>query len=184
MFPELEGQGFFETLDSVHATGEPISVKAVPIRFAGEAWDRFIDFLYQPIRNAAGEVTGIFAAGYDITERIRAEKARAVIEARVDALNEDIERSIVERADDRSLVWKLSPDLLDVLRADGHFDTTNPAWKTTLGWSESEIISMSIFEMLHPDDAERAPCDAAAADSRVEYRVPKLRHTPATSGAS
>jgi PAS domain S-box-containing protein len=155
VFPELEGQGFFETLDSVHATGEPILVKAVPIRFTGEARDRFIDLLYQPIRNAAGEVTGIFAGGYDITERIRAEKARDAIEARVDTLNEDIERSIVERADDRSLVWRISPDLLGVLRADGHFETTNPAWKTTLGWSESEIISMSIFEMLHPEDVER-----------------------------
>ena len=155
VFPELEGQGFYETLDSVQATGESISVKAVPIRFAGEAKDRFIDILYQPIRNSTGEVTGIFAGGYDITERIRAEKARAKIEAHVDALNEDIERSIVERADDRSLVWKLSPDLMGVLRADGHFETTNPAWKTTLGWSESEIISMSIFEMLHPEDAER-----------------------------
>jgi PAS domain S-box-containing protein len=155
VFPELEGQGFYETLDSVQATGEPISVKAVPIRFAGEARDRFIDLLYQPTRNAAGEVTGIFAGGYDITERVRSDKARAAIEARVDALNEDIERSIVERADHRSLVWRISPDLLGVLRADGHFETTNPAWQTTLGWSESEVISMSIFEMLHPEDVER-----------------------------
>ncbi len=155
VLPELEGQGFFEMLDSVFATGAPISLKATPIRFAGEARDRFVDFVYQPIRNAAGEVTGIFVGGYDITERVRAEKARDAIEVRVDALNEDIERSIVERADDRSLVWRLSPDLLGVLRADGHFETTNPAWKSTLGWSESEIISMSIFEMLHPEDAAR-----------------------------
>lgn len=155
VFPELDGQGFFEMLDSVQATGAPISLKAAPIRFAGEARDRFVDFVYQPIRNAAGEVTGIFVGGYDITERVRGDKARVAIEARVDALNEDIERSIVERADDRSLVWRLSPDLLGVLRADGHFETTNPAWKTTLGWSESEIISMSIFEMLHPEDVER-----------------------------
>lgn len=155
VFPELEGQGFFEMLDAVQATGAPISLKAAPIRFAGKARDRFVDFVYQPVRNAAGEVTGIFVGGYDITERIRGDKARVAIEARVDALNEDIERSIIERADDRSLVWKLSPDLLGVLRADGHFETTNPAWKTTLGWNESEIISMSIFEMLHPEDVER-----------------------------
>ena len=155
VFPELEGQGFFEMLDSVRATGAPISFKAAPIRFAGEARDRFVDFVYQPIRNAEGEVTGIFVGGYDITERVRGDKARAAIEARVDALNEDIERSIVERADDRSLVWKLSPDLMGVLLSDGYFEITNPAWKTTLGWSESEILSMSIFEMLHPEDVER-----------------------------
>jgi PAS domain S-box-containing protein len=127
----------------------------LPVKQTAAMMDRLIDLLYQPIRNAAGEVTGIFAGGYDITERVRGDKARAANEARVDALNDDIEHSIVERADDRSLLWKLSPDLLCVLRADGHFETTNPAWKTTLGWSESEIISMSIFEMLHPEDAER-----------------------------
>jgi signal transduction histidine kinase len=74
VFPELTGQGFFELLDRVYATGEPFSAQGIPIRLTGEAEDRYIDFLYQPIRNDQSAVTGIFVGGYDVTERYR-EKA-------------------------------------------------------------------------------------------------------------
>jgi hypothetical protein len=45
VFPELAGQGFFELLDRVYATGEPLSVQSMPIRLTGEYTDRFIDFV-------------------------------------------------------------------------------------------------------------------------------------------
>jgi len=76
VFPELAGQGFYELLDRVYATGEPFSARALPIRLAGEDDDRYIDLLYQPIRNDHGLVTGIFVGGYDITERVRIQAYR------------------------------------------------------------------------------------------------------------
>ena len=36
VFPELTGQGFFELLDQVYATGEAYTASTLPIRFAGE----------------------------------------------------------------------------------------------------------------------------------------------------
>ena len=51
--------------------------------------------------------------------------------------------------------WDVSPDLLGALNSKGYFETSNPAWKTVLGWSEEEVAIMSIFELLHPDDVER-----------------------------
>lgn len=71
VFPELAGQGFYELLDQVYSTGVPFSALAMPIRLTGEDDDRYIDLLYQPIRNDQGEVTGIFVGGYDITSRVR-----------------------------------------------------------------------------------------------------------------
>ena len=44
---------------------------------------------------------------------------------------------------------------MGALNANGYFETSNPAWKSVLGWSEEEVASMSIFELLHPDDVER-----------------------------
>jgi Lrp/AsnC family leucine-responsive transcriptional regulator len=41
------------------------------------------------------------------------------------------------------------------LNSKGYFETSNPAWQVVLGWTEQEIVSMSIFELLHPDDVER-----------------------------
>ena len=76
VFPELVGQGFYELLDRVYATGEPFSAPAMPIRLTGEAADRYIDFLHQPIRDDRGAVTGVFVGGYDITERVRIQTYR------------------------------------------------------------------------------------------------------------
>ncbi len=79
VFPELEGQGFYELLDRVYSTGEPFSALALPIGLAGETRPRFIDFHYQPVRGEAAEVIGIFVGGYDITERVRAEQRREAL---------------------------------------------------------------------------------------------------------
>lgn len=73
IFPEIAGQGFFELLDEVYRSGSTYAARAVPIRLEGQPGDRFIDFLYEPIRGEDGQVAGIFVGGYDITERVRAE---------------------------------------------------------------------------------------------------------------
>jgi PAS domain-containing protein len=76
VFPELVGQGFYELLDRVYATGEPFSARDIPLRLAGEDDDRYIDLLYQPTRNDQGLVTGVFVGGYDTTERVRMQAYR------------------------------------------------------------------------------------------------------------
>jgi PAS domain S-box-containing protein len=62
---------------------------------------------------------------------------------------------VIERTQARGLTWQVSPDLMGALNSQGYFETSNPAWQTVLGWSEAEVASMSIFEMLHPEDVER-----------------------------
>ena len=148
VFPELEDQGFYELLDRVYATGERYVARGLPLRLAGESADRFIDFLYEPIRDEVRTISGIFVGGYDVTEIHRS--AAALRE-----LNADLERRVIERSRERGLVWQLSPDLLGALNAEGYFVSSNPAWKTVLGWSEAEVASQSIWELLHPDDVER-----------------------------
>ncbi len=80
VLPELQGQGFYELLDQVYASGTPYASQAMPIHLAhrapGDA-ERFIDFLYEPIRDPAGQVSGIFVGGYDVTERVRAQRLLA-----------------------------------------------------------------------------------------------------------
>src|SRR5208282_2990138 len=105
-------------------------------------------------KDAAGNVTSIFVEGADITDRHRSEEALRASGARLRQLNADLERRVIERAQARSLTWKLSPDLLGALNSKGYFETSNPAWQSVLGWSEQEVASMSIFELLHPDDVE------------------------------
>ncbi len=91
VFPDIEGQGFFELLDGVYETGEPFLASAIPIRLGGEDEDRFIDLLYHPIRNGDGVVTGIFVGGYDVTVQNRATVA-------LHELNETLEQRVAERS--------------------------------------------------------------------------------------
>jgi PAS domain S-box-containing protein len=75
--PEVVGQGFFELLDRVYATGEPFVGYALPVRLQrepnGPLEERYIDFVYQPIRDANGAVSGIFVEGADVTARKQVE---------------------------------------------------------------------------------------------------------------
>jgi len=148
VFPELRDQGIYERLDQVYINGERYVARGLPIRLVGETEDRFIDLLYEPIRDDTGAVTGIFVGGYDATEAYRT--AAALRE-----LNADLEGRVIERSRERGLVWQLSPDLLGALNSDGYFISSNPAWHSVLGWSEAEVAAQSIFELLHPDDVER-----------------------------
>jgi PAS domain S-box-containing protein len=78
VFPDLEGQGFFELLDQVYTTGERFVARHIPIRLERSPGtppeERVLDFIYEPITDEAGQVTGIFCEGHDVTETRRAEE--------------------------------------------------------------------------------------------------------------
>jgi signal transduction histidine kinase/DNA-binding response OmpR family regulator len=69
--PEVAGQGFFELLDNVYASGAPFVGRAVPISIqfgsAAPLQTRYLDFVCQPIIDEAGQSTGIFVQGNDVT---------------------------------------------------------------------------------------------------------------------
>jgi PAS domain S-box-containing protein len=155
VFPELEEQGFYELLDQVYTTGTRFVARAVPLRLSGEHEDRFIDLLYEPIRDAIGNVTGIFVGGYDVSDAQRTLTALSESETRLRDLNADLERKVIERTQARGRTWQVTPDLMGALNSQAYFETSNPAWMSLLGWSEEEVASMSIWELLHPDDVER-----------------------------
>ena len=91
---------------------------------------------YSPVIGEDGEPAGVIAIVVETTERVLADR-----------------RAGLEQA--RATTWQVTPDLMGALNSNGYFETSNPAWQTILGWSEAEVASMSIFEMLHPDDVER-----------------------------
>lgn len=85
--PDIEGQGFYELLDKVHATGESFVGRGVEIDLQhapGGAVERgYLNFLYQPIRNELGEIVGVFVEGNDVTDLKLTELALRESEIRV-----------------------------------------------------------------------------------------------------
>jgi len=89
-FPEVAAQGFSDLLDGVYTSGQPYVGRGQHILLEQENASlepdkRILDFVYQPIRDATGKVTGIFCEGTDVTESWRAQHALAQSEARVRA---------------------------------------------------------------------------------------------------
>lgn len=76
--PEVESQGFIALLDEVYRTGQAYVGRRVPLTFAPHSNEKlrstFVDFVYQPIVDATGDVSGIFVEGTDVTDHVNAEK--------------------------------------------------------------------------------------------------------------
>jgi PAS domain S-box-containing protein len=85
VLPEVAGQGYFELLDEVYTTGRTITGRSSRLVLqpspGAPAEERYLDFVYQPLRDHAGNVTGIFVEGADVTEARIAENALRASEA-------------------------------------------------------------------------------------------------------
>ena len=76
--PELAGQGFYELLDRVYATGETHTESRARVRMdrgQGVLEDAYLDFVYQPLRSGDGAIYGIGVVAYEVTELVRATRA-------------------------------------------------------------------------------------------------------------
>lgn len=98
--PEIEGQGFLELLDKVYRTGEPFTALSAPLQLRrlpnGPLEDRFVDFVYQPMVDADGTVTGIFVEAFDVTDRIESERALRASEERWKAASNRMQVMVAE----------------------------------------------------------------------------------------
>jgi len=78
VFPDLAEQGIFDLLDKVFRTGERFVARRMPIRLAtpdGGIETRYLDYIYEPVIDEDGTITGIFCEGVDATDVHRAEEA-------------------------------------------------------------------------------------------------------------
>ncbi|HRJ64923.1 sensor histidine kinase [Brevundimonas sp. UBA2416] len=93
--PEIQGQGYFEFLDSVYETGEPYEGRASRVQLQrtpdGPLEARFLDFIYQPIRDANGAVAGIFVQGHDVTGTVRSAERQKLM---IDELNHRVKNTL------------------------------------------------------------------------------------------
>lgn len=140
--PEVVEQGFIGLLDRVYQSGEPFIGRGVRIILQQSPDDRpeehFLDFVYQPIFNRDGEVSGIFVQGHDVTDHRRVENALRESEERFRAIANSIDQ----------LIWATRPD--------GFHDYYNQRWYEYTGVPEGSTDGAAWNNMFHPDDQERA----------------------------
>jgi PAS domain S-box-containing protein len=105
-----------------------------------------------PVRDEAGKLIGFSKVMRDMTER----------------------NKITE---ERDRFFALSIDMLCIVHLDGRFQRVNPAFHQVLGFSEEELLAMSIFQLLHPDDLGETlkEYDGLAAGEPVTFMENRLR---------
>jgi PAS domain S-box-containing protein len=155
--PELEGQGFYELLDQVYASGERFIAEAMPVLRLNADTTRYVDFVYEPMRDEAGTVYGVFVGGHDITAH-KAAEARSL-------LSEESLRLTTEAAETGTWDLDLTNNVLD----------WSPRTKAMFGISADVACSMDDFyNGLHPEDrpaTEQAFAKALDPALRESYDV-------------
>lgn len=81
--PEIVEQGFVDVLDEVFRSGKAYVGRRerVVLNAENEAdkAPRFLNFIFQPILNSQGEVSGIIVQGYDITDEVAFEERQELL---------------------------------------------------------------------------------------------------------
>jgi PAS domain S-box-containing protein len=174
--PEVARQGFAAALDEARRTGRPLVGRGVPVmldRAPGAALvERHVDFVFQPITDEDGTVTGIFLESHDVSDRHRAEDALRESEARF--------RLIAESA----------PVMLWMGDADGRCIYVNAMLRAFWGPPANGGATFDWSGSVHPEDwpeveatLRRALRDHASLEVEARYRRADGRYRLLTTRA-
>jgi PAS domain S-box-containing protein len=91
--PEVAGMGYEELLDGVMATGVPYVARAMEAQHDrnGRRETVYWDFVYEPLREADGRITGAMVVANEVTEQVVARQL-------VQQLNEELELRVTARS--------------------------------------------------------------------------------------
>ena len=137
--PEIRHQGFEALLGDVYDTGVPFVGHSMPLSVQrepdGPLTEAFVDFVYEPLRDANGQVNGIFVQGHEVTDAVRA----------IEALKASEER--FRLAVDSSSLGTFDFDL------DSGVARLSPRGQELFDLRGDETTVAACFSRVHPDDA-------------------------------
>jgi two-component system CheB/CheR fusion protein len=123
--PEIADSSYPQILDGVYKTGEPFTANDVSIMLArganGKLEEVWLDFIYLPLREPDGTISGIFVHGVDITERKQAEEALRTSYLRSNLLAETTAQLLASDSPQR-VVDNLCRRVMEVLDCQAFFN--------------------------------------------------------------
>ena len=142
-FPEVAGQGYFEIVDGVYRSGETRFGTDQKVTFErnGQLEDRVIDFVYQPLKDAEGTITGVLLQGIDRTARQKAESDLARVTA-----ESERQRRMFETA------LSNTPDFIYLFDCDGRFTYVNKSLLALWEKEASEVLGRNFYDLKYPID--------------------------------
>ena len=167
--PELIGRPFFEAvpevpqlralLDAVCRTGQPYVAQENPIRLARHQADEvgYFNFVYQPLPDAQGRVTGIICVATEVTEQVQ---ARGAVEANAQRLR-------------LRLLTDALPVLISYVDREQRYQFANLAYHTWFNRDPAALLGRPVLEILGPQAyAEvQAYIERALAGERLTFEA-------------
>ncbi|MFB0497205.1 PAS domain S-box-containing protein [Mucilaginibacter sp. OAE612] len=134
--PDARGQGLEQVLADVYQNGETFRASEMPVHLLrkGRPETVYQNFVYEPYRNANGEVLGVIAITIDVTEQVLARLQSEENERRFRFLLDAMPQQ----------VW--------TARADGTLNYVNEVVTTDFAESAEAIVGQGWQAFVHPDD--------------------------------
>jgi PAS domain S-box-containing protein len=167
-FPSIAGQGFYELLDEVLASGKTFHADGAEVRYQriaqGPVETRNLNFIYAPWIDDRGQTIGIFSEGFDVTDAHQAQQRLRLGEQRF--------RAAVDAVG--GTVWTND--------AAGRMSGEQPGWSSLTGQGPQEYQGYGWSDAVHPDDADGtiAAWQRAVADRGPFVFEHRVKHKSAS----
>ncbi len=186
--PEIDGQGFYEMLDDVYVNGTSRGGEGVRIMLrqsAGEAPSEvFLDFAYEPIKDDAGAITGVFVQGMDRTEAVRTQERQKLLLAE---LNHRVKNTL---ATVQSIARQTLRSARDTASAGRDFEARIIALSkahdllSASEWAHTELSALVCQELsVHGRQRVEADGPTVVVDPKAAIAFAMLIHELATNAA-
>ncbi len=137
---EFRDQGLKELLDQVYSTGENIVINELPlsIKRNGALADIFVKFVYEPLRDADGTISGVMALAHEISDVVIARK-------RIEE-SERLSRQLLD----------CMPQIAWTNTTEGEITFYNQRWYDYTGLDHKQTSSLGCKTAIYPDDLQLA----------------------------
>ncbi len=138
-FPEGIEQGIWDLLDGLYASGEVYVGKEfralIDMQGNGKLTEQYYDFVFQPVKAHARQVTGILITALNVTSQVEAR------------------RGILERETYFRQMADNVPVMIWITRADGYCTYLNEQWYAYTGQQQEQALGSGWLDATHPEDA-------------------------------
>lgn len=92
VMPELAAQGFIHLMEQVYHSGERVVVEETPLRYTshGQEVSIYVKFVFQPLIDEDGSISGIMILGDDVSPQVLARK-------KIEENEENLEKQVAQR---------------------------------------------------------------------------------------
>jgi PAS domain S-box-containing protein len=158
--PEVPNQGLEELLQQVYRTGKPATASELPLRLprGGTLATVYLNFVYEPFREADGSVSGVLMVASEVTEQVKAREM------------------ILEKKKELEFFMDFMPQMVWNALPNGLAYLFNKVYRDYTGLSMEQLEGAGWYQLLHPDDIDKTrqvwqEAVATGCSYEVEHRL-------------